>query len=427
MESNSSFKFSILREMHLFSKTNDSFIEQLADFCEEMEFVSGETVFHKGAESDGLYIVLNGKLKIHDEQYTYAEMTEGQIIGEYSLLDTQPRSASVTATETSSLLFLNKSHFNDLLAHRPDVLQAILNIFTTRLRRHNEREENQHKEKEEIRKVKDELAEQQDFLMMQGDRVAEQKMKITESINYAKGIQRALLPSSDELNTIWPEHFVFFKPKDIVSGDFYWTYSDKRYKYIAAADCTGHGVPGAFMCMLGVSALNQISLKITENPDAGDILTLLRKNVIKTLHQKREDSKSKDGMDIAFCIFDTETNKLQFSGAYNPLYLIRNGELIKYKPNRMPIGVHVKDSEPFTKHEIDIEKDDVIYIFSDGFSDQFGGNSGRKFGSTRFQQLFLDIHHEDMKTQEKIIKKTHKEWREHYKQLDDIVVIGIRF
>lgn len=417
----------ILKKVPVFASSGHEELIQIASLCEQIFFTSNQTLFEKDEQSDGLYIIIKGKVKVHYEDYVHAYMREGGIIGEYSLIDTEPRSASVTAVEETELLFLSSKEFNNLITTNPNILKNILTYFTARLRQHNNIEENQNLEKKKIEKVRDELAEQQEFIMTQGDKMAEQKAKMTQSINYAKNIQRALLPSNDYLESLWNDIFVLFKPKDIVSGDFYWTFDGNRYKYIAAADCTGHGVPGAFMCMLGVSALNQIAVKINGEPDTGRILNDLRFNVINTLNQRKNSSTSKDGMDIAFIVYDTLENKIIYSGAYNPLYIIRNNEVIEYKPNRMPIGVHIRDDRPFNTHKIDIEKNDVVYIFSDGYIDQFGEENDRKFGSKRFKDLLLKIHKDEPETQRKKIQRNLKDWRGHLRQLDDIVVIGIKF
>jgi serine phosphatase RsbU (regulator of sigma subunit) len=417
----------ILEKISVFSSTDYFYLKKIAALCKEVDCRKDEILFSKGDNSDGLYIVIKGNLKVHDRDYVYAQMKEGDIIGEYSLIDTEPRSATITSENDSQLLFLSREEFNLLIDNQPAILKNILTSFTTRLRHHNQVEEIQNKEKIAIEQVKNELFEQQEFIMHQGDKMAEQKAKMTQSINYAKNIQKALLPDQETLEKIWGDIFVLFKPKDIVSGDFYWTFDSDDYSYIAAADCTGHGVPGAFMCMLGVSGLNQIALKIDGKPDTGKILDDLRTNVISTLNQRRSDSSSKDGMDIAFITFDKIKKRILYSGAYNPLYLIRNDELLEYKANRMPIGVYIRDDRPFKSEIIDIQKGDVVYIFSDGYYDQFGGDTNRKMGSQKFKQLLLKMHKDPMETQRKKLQRNLKDWRGSNRQLDDIVVIGIRF
>ena len=254
-----------------------------------------------------------------------------------------------------------------------------------------------------------------------------EQLKITESITYASRIQAAVLPPSDLIRQYFPEHFIFFKPRVIVSGDFYWFSVNKNRLYFAAVDCTGHGVPGAFMSMLGFTMLNQI---VSTNDDltAAEILNRLREDVKEALHQKGTMNEPHDGMDLALCVLNTDDLTLQFSGARNPLYLIRNEELIQYSGDLMPIGHAGKlESRPFTNHLIQLQKEDLIYLFSDGFTDQFGGENGQKFKRTLFKKTLLTIHKEPLDVQERLLKETLDTWKLNYEQVDDILVFGIRF
>jgi len=194
---------------------------------------------------------------------------------------------------------------------------------------------------------------------------------------------------------------------------------------VCAADCTGHGVPGAFMSVLGVSLLSEIVGKRDVNPP-NMILNELRKRIKKSLHQTGERGEQQDGMDIAFCMIDLETKQVQFSGAYNPLYLFRNNELIEYKADRMPIGVHPKDNIEFTNHEIQLQNDDTIYLFSDGYVSQFGGEKDEKFKTKRFSELISLIANKPMNEQHDILNHTIDSWRGNRHQTDDICVIGIK-
>ena len=262
-------------------------------------------------------------------------------------------------------------------------------------------------------------------VVRQKEDIAEKNKSITDSIEYAKRIQKAILPSRELANEILPEHFILFRPRDIVSGDFYWMTKKDNLIVIIAADCTGHGVPGAFMSMLGVSFLNEIVNK-HNIIKANSILNSLRDDVKKTLSQTGKEGEAKDGMDIALCIVDTDNMKMQYAGAYNPLYLYRNNELIEIKADRMPIGIYIKEKESFTNHEIDIQKNDTFYIFSDGYSDQFGGPDGRKFKTKEFKKLLLSIHKKPLIEQKEILNKKIDNWKGDYDQLDDIIVLGIR-
>jgi serine phosphatase RsbU (regulator of sigma subunit) len=222
-----------------------------------------------------------------------------------------------------------------------------------------------------------------------------------------------------------PEHFVLFKPRDIVSGDFFWASKREDKIIITAADCTGHGVPGAFMSMLGISFLNKI---VNERgvTDPGEILNQLRKNIIQALKQdEQSEDNSKDGMDISMTVIDLTKRKFYFSGAYNPLFIIKNKEAKTIEADRMPVAIY-EHLTPFSVQEFDMGDADMIYMFSDGYPDQFGGNKGKKFMKTRFRNLLSEISDKDMKTQHDILDKTIEEWRGAEAQIDDIVVVGVK-
>jgi serine phosphatase RsbU (regulator of sigma subunit) len=255
--------------------------------------------------------------------------------------------------------------------------------------------------------------------------ISHQKQEITDSIRYASRIQNAILPSENLLNTALKEHFVLFLPRDIVSGDFYWFTKKDNKMVLVAADCTGHGVPGAFMSMLGVSFLYEIVNKEGIMQPA-KILNMLRELVKVTLSQTGKQNEQKDGMDISLSLLDLNNMHLEWAGAYNPLYLIRNGELIEYKADKMPVAIHINDDKPFTNNEIDLKPGDTFYMFSDGFPDQFGGQEGRKFMSKRFKELLVEINHLTMDEQKNTLHQAHLKWREGYEQIDDVVIFGVR-
>jgi serine phosphatase RsbU (regulator of sigma subunit) len=270
------------------------------------------------------------------------------------------------------------------------------------------------------RKMRDNI-----LLEEQNKKIEKQKEEITDSIRYAKRIQTAILPSGDFAETILPEHFILFRPRDIVSGDYYWMNKVGNKVIIAAADCTGHGVPGAFMSMLGVSFLNEIVNKNnTVQPHL--ILNELRRQVKRTLGQTGKDGEAKDGMDIALCVIDFDTMHLQYAGAYNPLYLFRNGELVEIKADKMPIGIYIREKDSFTNHEVQLEKGDTFYIFSDGYADQFGGPTGGKFKSKPFKELLLKIQDKTMQEQRELLNKHIDDWRGNIEQIDDVIILGVR-
>lgn len=271
---------------------------------------------------------------------------------------------------------------------------------------------------------KDEIEQQRDLAAAQRDQIAYQKKHITDSIMYAKRIQTALIPSlelfSDKL-----EHFVLYKPLAIVSGDFYWVSSQGNKQVIIVADCTGHGVPGAFMSMLGVALLNEIvNGKHILMPD--QIIENLRQGVIKSLNQVAEEESIKDGMDISVCVVDFDNSILWYAGANNPIYLIRGGELIHYRPDKMPAAIHYR-MNPFTLHKIELQKGDAFYMFSDGFSDQFGGPNQKKFMSVQLKEILVKITGQPMLKQAEILNDIFEKWRGDSPQVDDVTFIGVRY
>ncbi len=343
------------------------------------------------------------------------------------------------------------------------------------------------KQKQQISEKNEELNQQNEEIIAQRDEIEKQKKiveeiyyEVSESINYAKRLQQAVLPEEKLLEKYISDHFIFFKPKDKVSGDFYWWAHVENHTVITVADCTGHGVPGAFMSMLGASFLREIVQKeyITHT---GVILRKLRKEIIKALKQTGESGEQKDGMDMAIISIDHETNVVQYSGANNPLYIIKsviaseqrersnlskdnsslreaklrgnlpnndeiatppqaarndalilvmtNNEFCLYevKPDKMPIAIYER-MEKFTTHEIQIEKGDQLYMFSDGFADQFGGPTpgGKKFKYKPFKRLLLENANKPMKEQKEILEKIFTEWKGNNEQVDDVTVVGIK-
>ena len=247
--------------------------------------------------------------------------------------------------------------------------------------------------------------------------------EIMASIRYAGLIQQAMLPSPHLLNRLLGDHFILFLPKSVVSGDFYWVAHKNRQIYVVAADCTGHGVPGALMSFLGISFLNEI-VKTGCSDLAGHILNKLREKVMDALHQTGDFNESKDGMDLAICIINQDKSNMQFAGANNPVYIIRDETLLELKADKMPVGIDAMNEEPFTSRDIEIIKDDRIYMFSDGFADQFGGPDNKKFKYRPFKQLLIDIHKKDMHEQHNILKESIETWKGDNEQVDDILVMG---
>jgi len=281
-------------------------------------------------------------------------------------------------------------------------------------------------QKEEILAQRDEIEVQRDIVTLQKEKIEEIHKEVTDSINYAKRIQDALLPISDFARADLGEHFILFKPKNIVSGDFYWTTKLQDNLYVCVADCTGHGVPGAFMSMLGISFLNEIVINNhIEKPDL--ILNNLRILIIEALKQKGLQGEQKDGMDISFAVINTLTNQCNWAGANNPLIVIspNNSEIIEIKPDKMPIAIY-PEMKDFTNHSFTIENNSMIYLFSDGYSDQFGGPKGRKFMYKNFKELLIKQSKLQVGEQLKNFEETITKWIGNGSQTDDITVMGIR-
>ncbi len=259
----------------------------------------------------------------------------------------------------------------------------------------------------------------------QKDLIEEKQTEITDSINYAKKIQDAMMTSSVYLKETLPKSFIFFKPKDVVSGDFYWIYKDQEENiFFTVADCTGHGVPGAFMSMIGTSLLNEIIIE-KGIKDTDKILGEMRSQIIKSLHQE-EDGAQKDGMDISLCKLNIKKKLVEFSGAHNSLIHISENKLNNYRGDHQPVGLLLGDKKPFTKHEVKLKKNDMLYIYSDGYQDQFGGEKGKKYMGAKFKKQLLKINKESTDKQLILLEEDFESWTQNYEQIDDVCVMGVR-
>ena len=284
---------------------------------------------------------------------------------------------------------------------------------------------------EEIITQRDEIEAQRDLVSTQKKQIENIYSELTDSIYYAEKIQRAVLPTPELMSSMLSEYFILFKPKDIVSGDFYYVAKRKNIIIAAVADCTGHGVPGAFMSMLGVSFLNEIIAK--ENVlQANQVLNELRNSVVKSLQQKGVVGEQKDGMDISFIVYDVDSGKLQYAGANSPLYIVSGStnELTEIKPDKMPVSIYV-NMKSFTNHVVQLEKGDTLYLSSDGYSDQFGGELGKKLYSKQYKKIIQENSNKPMSLQKEALDNLFEKWKNNhavkYPQTDDVTVLGIRF
>ncbi len=272
------------------------------------------------------------------------------------------------------------------------------------------------------------LAEKNRAIELQKQQIEEKNQAIMASIYYAKKIQEAILPSEEALQKLLRDYFVFNQPKDIVSGDFYWVHNSTHSNntILAVADCTGHGVPGAFMSLIGHSLLNEIVIE-NKVEDSAEILNELKVGIIESLKQKGSDEEAKDGMDIALCVWDRKTNRIQFSGAHNPLYVIRNNTLQELKGDMQSIGFNRgANNKMFEKHYLDLKQDDLIYMFSDGFVDQKGGPNNKKFFYEPFRQLLLSNAHLPLKDQGEQLRIVFNNWKKNQLQMDDVCIFGAK-
>lgn len=276
-----------------------------------------------------------------------------------------------------------------------------------------------------LKLAEEEIEAQRDEIEAQRDHIAESQSEIQSSIIYAQRIQKAMMPPLKIIENNFSDYFLINMPRDIVSGDFYWCAQIENFIIFAVADCTGHGVPGALMSMLGLAYLNEIvsSYNVFQ---ANAILNQLREKVKKSFHKNDAETLATDGMDIALCMYDINTKKLQFSGANNALYIVRGNELFEFLPDKMPIGVAVNDYDSFSNIEFQLLENDIVYLFSDGFADQFGGAKDKKFMLWRFKKMLTSMNNIALHEQKELLIEEHHKWRGKTLQVDDILIMGIK-
>ncbi len=304
------------------------------------------------------------------------------------------------------------------------VLIAILIFYQFRAKKKANKLLNE--QNDEIKSQNEEILSQRDQIETQNTQLAKKNKHIMSSIEYARRIQEAILPSDELIIGNLPESFVYYQPKDIVSGDFYWMEAIDSKVFWAAVDCTGHGVPGAFMSILGANGLKKVVVERKIHKPS-EILDHLTDHVVNSITATKEGEEVKDGMDIAICCWDRSTNILEFAGAYNPMYLIRDGEMIITKATKRPVGRFKRRNLPdFENHTMEVKKGDCIYIFSDGFPDQFGGDDGMKYTYRKMRDKIMEIHQEPMEDQHGILMNEFIKWKGKEEQLDDICIFGVR-
>lgn len=286
------------------------------------------------------------------------------------------------------------------------------------------------RQKQKVNKALEEknkiIEEQKQTVEQQKHIVEEQNKDIKDSIKYAERIQQAILPPEKMWYTLLPQSFVFYKPKDILSGDFYWIESKGDLVFVAAADCTGHGVPGALISIVNYNLLNKAVLEQNLNNPA-EVLNYVNSQLTVALHQTYQESSVRDGMDISLCVINTKTLQMEYAGANNPIYIVNEEGLLQLNANKFPVGAFIEEKiEYFTSQTVQLKKGDFIYLFSDGYADQFGGEKGKKFKYQQLKDLILNNKYLPMQEQKNVLEKKFNEWKCHYEQVDDVLIIGIK-
>ncbi|MBP6334629.1 MAG: cyclic nucleotide-binding domain-containing protein [Bacteroidia bacterium] len=412
----------LLQQVEIFRGIPIELLSTLTENISAKSHKAGTLVIQKGDLGNSMFVIEKGKVKIHDKEHVVAIMEEGNFFGEFSLLDAAPRSMSVSAIDDVRLLEINQESFFELLKSQPHVAKRIISTLTGRLRRQNESIINQLRTREaELSRLVEERTIE---LKLRNEEITIKNREITDNVNYAKRIQSAILPDLKLIQQSFGQCFVLYLPKDIVSGDFYSFFDTEENAIIIAADCTGHGVTGAFLSVVGNSLLNQI-INEQKIEDPGKILDRLNEAMIKTLNQRSSDST--DGMDISICSLNLKTKVLHYAGANRPLWIVRNNEILVYSPNKYPVGgLQIVHSENFTSHEIQLHRDDSFYISSDGYADQFGGESGKKLMTKKFKEYLCSIQHLAMSEQKEFLLDKFVEWKGLHEQVDDVLVIGVK-
>ncbi|MBS3807094.1 MAG: fused response regulator/phosphatase [Bacteroidales bacterium] len=281
------------------------------------------------------------------------------------------------------------------------------------------------REKLEVEKRNHQLKKQHESTLRQKNIITEKNQAMYANLKYAKRIQDAFLPDPKDIEQAISRYFVLNLPKNVVSGDFYWIDRQNNHLLIAVADGTGHGLSGALMHMMGIIFLNQI-IKQRRYTNPAEILCELREYMISSLQQKGEIGEAQGGMDMALCMLDLDQRKVQFAGANNPIYIINNQGLKEIKGDRMPVGININYDKPFTNQQIQLQSGDTLYMFTDGYADQFGGDKGKKFRYKYFKELLISNHGIPMTKQKEVLHNTFFRWKGDYEQIDDVMVMGIR-
>ncbi len=377
-----------------------------------MDAKAGEDIFVEGMHVDIIPLVLKGKVRLYKitenkkEAHIYdVNPGESCVITYTTVLMDETYPARAKAIEDSKIILIDKETSEKWFKKYPSWRNFILKLYDLRLK---------------------ELIQEHETTVKQKDEIEAKNNAIISSINYARRIQQALMPEDEVIKQLIPEYFIFYKPKDIVSGDFYWIKQENDRIILIVGDATGHGVPGAFMTALGIALINEVSKDFKGN--AADFLNMLRDRVLSALRKHSSDRMISDGMDISLLIIYPKQFKADYAGAYSSIAIINNGQLKEIKGDKMPIGKFLIQKS-FSNKTFNLDKNDVIYLYTDGFYTQLGEYEGKikKYGKKRFLELLKRIYNEPFEEQKKILEQQLQNWKKDLNQTDDITVMAIKF
>lgn len=426
-ENNSSGKptqkelFDFFESTTFFKNIPADFINEFVNNCVLKNYAKGQTILKEGETNNELFFIYAGEVEIVNEQNRIAVLVQGKMFGERSLLSDGLVRSDLKAYSNVKLLLVNQHLFFAILQNNPQILKNLITVLLDRVSDTNSEIIASFQKREET--LKQLVAERTAQLQEKNLQLELKNTEITDSINYAKTLQLSIMPELSEVKQNL-NAFVFYQPKDIVAGDFYWmerSPANENIVYIAAADCTGHGVPGAFTSVICSQKLSDVVSRGIKSP--AKILEEVNKEIKKVFKHQ-----NKDGMDCALVAFNKNDNKILFSGANRPLWLYkdREKEIVEYKSNKFSIGHSVFPNTYFEEWEIPTDKNDIIYIFTDGYQDQFGGENGKKLRSAKLKEILLSIAQLSFGEQKTELFNAYKTWMGTHEQVDDVLIIGIK-